>query len=377
MSGPAYRVAVSVAGRIHGHLQHHRKAVEDAATRTDVAPLPDLGTIAAMIDAAFWTSLRREEGTLPKISLALVPPEPAVLPLLFSSAIPLDPATLAKLAPAVERPGIHLGAWPVDGRLMVWGTARAVPPLCFVVETVAPGLLVLKHRPWSQSSKFINVAVLEGDRIKVIDEQASTMTDCPTLLEALLRFDARRSDYTADHCLVQIAVSMRRHGRGGTLIVVPATSDTWRQSVLQPIAYTVTPPFDELATLTQEPQDDADWVERITRAVDAVAGLTTVDGATILTDRYDVLAFAAKLGRRKGAEPVSRIVMTEPIEGAVATEVDPSQVGGTRHVSAAQFVSDQRDTLALVASQDGRFTVFAWSPCAERVYAHRVDALLM
>jgi DNA integrity scanning protein DisA with diadenylate cyclase activity len=52
-------------------------------------------------------------------------------------------------------------------------------------------------------------------------------------------------------------------------------------------------------------------------------------------------------------------------------------VGGTRHVSAAQFVSDQQDALALVASQDGRFTVFAWSPCAERVYAHRVDALLM
>jgi len=69
--------------------------------------------------------------------------------------------------------------------------------------------------------------------------------------------------------------------------------------------------------------------------------------------------------------------MTEPIEGAVAIEADPSQLGGTRHLSAAQFVSDQRDALALVASQDGRFTVFAWSPCANQVYAHRVDALLM
>ena len=37
------------------------------------------------------------------------------------------------------------------------------------------------------------------------------------------------------------------------------------------------------------------------------------------------------------------------------------QLGGTRHISAAQFAQDQHDAVALVASQDGRFTVFAWS----------------
>jgi len=57
--------------------------------------------------------------------------------------------------------------------------------------------------------------------------------------------------------------------------------------------------------------------------------------------------------------------------------VTPAQLGGTRHLSAAQFVQDQRDALALVASQDGRFTVFAWSPCEEMVHAHRVEALLL
>ena len=55
----------------------------------------------------------------------------------------------------------------------------------------------------------------------------------------------------------------------------------------------------------------------------------------------------------------------------------PSQLGGTRHLSAAQFVHDQRDAVALVASQDGRFTVFAWSPCEDMVHAHRVEALLL
>ncbi len=375
MTTPAYPVAASVAGRIQSHLRQHREAGPPDAD--GAAPLPDLAVIARMIDAAFWTSLRREEGTLPRISLALVPPDPAVQPLRFAEAIPLDPARLAKLAPAVERPGIHLGAWPVDGQLRVWGTARVVPPLCFVVETVAPGLLVLKHRPWAASAKFVNVAVLEGDRIKVIDESASGMPDCPHLLDALLRFDAQGSALAADNMLVRLAVSMRHHGRGGTLIVVPHGSDAWRQSVLHPVNYHVTPPFAGLADLAQHPENEVAWIEQRDRAVDAVAGLTTVDGATFITNAFDVLAFGVKLARRDGGNPVTRGVMTEPVEGAAAVEADPSQLGGTRHLSAAQFVEDQPDALALVASQDGRFTVFAWSPCARQVYAHRVDSLLM
>ena len=55
----------------------------------------------------------------------------------------------------------------------------------------------------------------------------------------------------------------------------------------------------------------------------------------------------------------------------------PTGIGGTRHLSAIQFVHDQRDAMALVASQDGRFTLFAWSPCEEIVHAHRVEALLL
>ena len=56
---------------------------------------------------------------------------------------------------------------------------------------------------------------------------------------------------------------------------------------------------------------------------------------------------------------------------------EPAQFGGTRHLSAAQFVHDQRDAIALVASQDGRFTVFTWSPIDATVYANRIDTLLL
>src|SRR5207249_2129743 len=138
--------------------------------------------------------------------------------------------------------------------------------------------------------------------------------------------------------------------------------------------------FSELARLSREAPDGLarrSWQETFSRAVDAIAGLTAVDGATILTADYELVAFGAKIARRSGRPQVEQVTVTEPIEGGAAAVVDPTQLGGTRHLSAAQFVQDQRDAIALVASQDGRFTVFAWSPCEEMVHAHRVETLLL
>jgi hypothetical protein len=119
------------------------------------------------------------------------------------------------------------------------------------------------------------------------------------------------------------------------------------------------------------------WQEAFIDAVDAIAGLTAVDGAALISDQYELLAFGAKIGRRDGGGRVEYVVVTEPIVGNVASVVQPLELGGTRHLSAAQFVYDQHDSITLVASQDGGFTVFAWSPCEEMVHAHRVETLLM
>ena len=41
-------------------------------------------------------------------------------------------------------------------------------------------------------------------------------------------------------------------------------------------------------------------------------------------------------------------------------EIGLAELGGTRHQSAAQFVFDQKDAIAIVASQDGRLSVLVW-----------------
>jgi hypothetical protein len=382
MTGPAYPAARIVAPKVAAHFAQH---AEDAHRRGRPVPVPapDAETIEAIIDAAFWASLRREESYVPKISLALLPPETADHPLMFEQPLALEPDKLVKVAPAVERPGIHLGVWRNDEGLYVWGTVRTIPPLSIVVEVAAPGLLVVKHHRGDESGKFVNVAVLEGDQIKVVDERASSLPDCPPLLSSLLGFDSPASwvkGIDSVNVLVQLAVSMREHGRGGLLLVVPDGDAGWQDSIVRPIPYAVVPAFTELAELTRATPSDSDnrlWQDEVNRAVDAVAGLTAVDGATVLTNTYELMAFGAKIARRKGSPQVEQVTVTEPIEGDVALTLHPTQLGGTRHLSAAQFVYDQRSAVALVASQDGRFTVFAWSPCEGMVHAHRVETLLL
>ena len=177
-----------------------------------------------------------------------------------------------------------------------------------------------------------------------------------------------------------MAISMRAHGRGGCLLVVPATGEAWRESVVQPVTYAAVPPFAELAKLSRETPDEErrnGWQEDLALTVDWVAGLTAVDGAAVMTDGYELLGFGAKIARRRGWEQVEKVTVTEPVKGAVAKVVHPEELGGTRHFSAAQFVHDQHDAMALVASVDGRFTIFEWSVCDATVHAHRVEALLL
>jgi hypothetical protein len=379
LQGQAYPAARTVSPKVQAHFARH---LADARQRGQkaLASLPDTTAIEAIIEAAFWASLRREEGYVPRISLAFVGPDEAERPLIFERPLPLDPGALTRVAPAVERAGIHLGVWRDRSELIVWGTTRTIPSFCFVLEVAAPGLLVIKHHRGEEAGKFVNVAVLEGDQIKMVDEHASSLPDCPELLTSMLGFDSPASWVDSVNVLVQLAVSMRAHGRGGLLLVVPASSDSWRESIVRPIPYAVSPPFSELAVLSREKPDESSrrsWQEALSRTVEAIAGLTAVDGAAVLTADYELLGFGAKIARRKGSPQVEQVMVTEPIEGGVAALVHPEQLGGTRHLSAAQFVHDQHDAIALVASQDGRFTVFAWSPCEEMVHAHRVETLLL
>lgn len=379
LSETSYKAARLVSGAIEAHFADQLAAAAKRGEE-DLAHEPQKQIIEAIIDTAFWTSLRKEEGRSPKISLAFLPPDKTKLPLIFEQRLPLTPDILTKLAPAVERSGIHLGVWQDEEEIYIWGTTHFIPGFCFVLEVVEPGLLVIKHRRVDGFGKFVNVAVLKGDEVKIVDEQSITLPDCPALLTSLLGFSSPASWNNTVNLHVQLAVSMRAHGHGGLLLVVPSGSDKWRESIIHPISYAISPSFSGLADLMNQKVTKDNlvlWQEELTREIESVAGLTAVDGATIINDKSELLAFGAKITRPHGGETVKEIMVTEPIIDSPAQIVSPGQDGGTRHFAAAQFVYNQRDAFALVASQDGRFTIFSWSPCDDIVHAHRVDTLLL
>jgi hypothetical protein len=379
VKGPTYPAARRAAPKIHARFVSH-EAEARRRGHERIATIPDVRAIEAILSAAFWASLRREEGYSPKISLAFLAPQETSYPLAFERPLALEAAALTRVAPAVERAGLHLGVWPAGDDLSVWGTTNSIPTACFVVEVATPGLLVVKHHRGEELGKFVNVAVLEGDHIKIVDWGASSALERPTVLSSLGSFDSVASWGDSVNVPVQLAVSMRAHGRGGLLLVVPPSSDRWRESIVQPMTYAVSPPFTELAELCRasvEERSQRVWRESLARVVQALAGLTAVDGASIMTSEYELLAFGAKIARRKGSTQIDQVTFAEPIAGAVQQQIDPPELGGTRHLSAAQFVHDQPETLAFVASQDGRFTVFTRSAEDSLVQAHRVDVLLL
>jgi hypothetical protein len=168
-----YAAARAVARRVHEHFLRHR---DGARAEGDELPVlvPGVSEIEVMVEAAFWASVRREENSVPTISLTFLPPGRAICPLLLDRALPLSAATLARLGPAVERPSVHLGVWRGSDGLSVCGLTWEVPPFCFAIEVITPGLLVVKHGH-STYGKLVNVAVLEGDQVKLIDECPSNL----------------------------------------------------------------------------------------------------------------------------------------------------------------------------------------------------------
>lgn len=373
LSEPTYLAARMVAPALENHFVHHLAAARRVGA--ELAPVPSAALMEAVIDVAFWASLRREEGRPPRISLVLLPPNEAAGPLVFGHRPRLTPQALIKLAPAVEYPGVHLGVWHDADGLYLWGAATRIPPVCFVLEVVEPGLLVVKHRRADGFGKFVNVAVLRGDQIRVVDEENAGLADCPALLASLPGIPAPAGVDAPLDVLVELSSAMRAHGRGGLVLVVPHGSMQWQKSIVQPLSYPVVPAYVGIAAALGRPAPEG--LEAALRAIEIVGGFTAVDGATVITQNYELLAFGAKVTRAVGSTPVEELVVTEPVVGSTAMRTHPAQNGGTRHLAAAQFVYDQRNALALVASQDGNFTVFAWSENLNLVHAHRIDVLLL
>src|SRR5207253_1746 len=93
-------IAQALSDAVAPHFARHIAAARRHGA-DGFAVSPDAASIAAMVDAAFWASLRREEGYVPTISLAYLSPEHTANAMRFARPLALEPGALTKIAPAV------------------------------------------------------------------------------------------------------------------------------------------------------------------------------------------------------------------------------------------------------------------------------------
>lgn len=104
------------------------------------------------------------------------------------------------------------------------------------------------------------------------------------------------------------------------------------------------------------------------------AQLTAVDGATVITHDLDAIGFGAKI---KEAAENFEVVEIDPLDHEGYINRTPvEKIGGKRLQSAARFIYNQRDAIALVASQVGSVTAFVWEeyddkPTLNGLHAYR------
>ena len=90
--------------------------------------------------------------------------------------------------------------------------------------------------------------------------------------------------------------------------------------------------------------------EAIFEVAHVIAGLTAVDGAVVMTQRFEVLGFGGEIsGDLPAVDTVARAI---DVEGDVAVEESTEGVG-TRHRSAYRLSKALSSVIAVVISQDG------------------------
>lgn len=309
----------------------------------------------SLIEEAFWASLEPEEGRHHRFCIAVCPENSVEEPFLFEKPVPFESTNLAKLSPALQADQITIGVWPAPAtdNLEIWGFwPERMSDSSWIRRPNATHRLLLKAVDAGRilfefGSEITYLRTLfAGTEAEDIERSADP------LLNALYSVLGRRHD-ELDRLLEfrDIALRMRTHGRGGTLLIVRSDNKTWQESI-------------DCGANTIKPYNRPEK----SPVTESIAQLTAIDGATIVTYDLTVLGFGGKIHPRTDStnpqEPpkLDEVLVSKPFKQHTSLPRKVSDLKwGTRHKSAAQFVLDQREgSMGIVASQDGGLSIFEW-----------------
>ncbi|CAN92822.1 MULTISPECIES: putative sensor domain DACNV-containing protein [Sorangium] len=364
-----------------------QKLAPGARVAADEAPPSFAAILTQLIETLFFASMATEEGRLNPIGVVFAERlaefesgEPAWDLVRFGSPVAFDAEHLANLGPASAWPRAFLAVVPLDGSLAVAGIAvphgRPSFALDQLVRVVAPKPGV--------------VAVYRGEWEVVRYERGAVRTWMPKnrpLLDSIERTVARdQASALARNVrgyLLRIVEGMVELGRGGLLVVLgPGEGlpqlfgeegnqlDTEVKRLAPALCLgsaildlagaheTHLPdgpcPPSRGRPAPRDSEHALQRSERVSRLLELIVRLTTVDGAVVMSHALDVLAFGAKL-------PPPRAIISEVFAATPDQRMDASlslDARGTRHRAAAAFVAGYPERIAFIVSQDGNAATF-------------------
>ena len=361
----------------------------------DANPLP--ARLDEILDAAYHASLLRDEARPVTCRLVCVSPDlldasegppSGLLPLVFESARPFDESELRGLSPAAHYHRALIGIHELAGKLQIWGMIQSGPrwlqsahgghavappmPEALVVNIVRPGHLtvgvggatIAELHGGSLTDFTLDVFASSWLTAKFAGQRDEVAQAFQALGGASIAVDhaADVTKMVAQQMVKRVIATMRKAHHGGAVVIVSpecraerflhakyAFRDDeprrrFRRLVLAILADSDTLP-DARAALSRGHLDEA-----LFELSSLIAALTDVDGAVVLTRRFEILGFGAEIAGdlpavrevRRGLDLEADAYSTEVVDGV-----------GTRHRSAYRLCAAEPSAIAIVASQDG------------------------
>lgn len=334
-------------------------------------------------------------------------PPKGLQPLAFATRRAFDEHELRRLSPAAKYHRALIGICESGGSVETWGIVQSGPrwlqsahggrgaeaqmPPALVIRAVRPGHLAVSCglRPIAElrGGKLTDFAldVFQSEWLqllfrpeRVVDGRSLEHTLVETFGRVSVEITSGHDEaaelmrFVAQQMLKRLIATMRASHHGGLLVVLPGGCEVSSYLALKYAMADDEPRrrFRRLALAIakeverQKAEGDVPLAayrtafdDRLAELDDAlfelshlIGALADVDGAVVLTKRFEILGFGAEI---LGAlSPVGSVRRALDLEGATSVEERGDGVG-TRHRSAYRLCAAVPGSLALVVSQDG------------------------
>lgn len=347
------------------------------------------GALASVANICLWTSVAKDEARPISGALCLASPSEVSDKRELMTHLPLTVEHLKRSM--IASPSSPIGVHLVEGVPKIWGMIDIPLANPTQLRVAAVGRVI-------GSVNRDVIAIIDGD-----ERQTSSISNEWRFRTIVARAIEHTHPFpkgmpVADR-LRMIVAAISEHNHGGTLVVVPDTTGSWRSDVrfvyelnaessqvvrrrvqaLEAAAEASNDMYsnlyfakeggafaaNEAALLSRyEVQTRKDLLNALLKSI---GQLSAVDGAVVVDEHLNVLGFGAKLSGPTVDFDVEKL---DPLSNRHET-VPVARLGGTRHQSAARFVDAHHTAMAFVASQDGNLTLFAWLDADRRVIAVR------